>query len=286
MNRAGHEEVNYFIGPEVEKTPAADKRTLFVVGMQDVDQIERMAREHRTPHIFMGANHSFINGISDSGEYWDLTITALLDKGFWVTLDYEAHLHEIVLKMLNPGIWQSRLFIPLLSVRIPHLQKSSINLTIKFDDIDFEATNEGVWCLHHHQVTDSNRFTPWQDYATDSILEPMAGAVPNPVLTIPVPKEPVYADINKPAVNLAAIKAQMQDTQSAFMGSLTAIQNDASLGLDTESLSKLKPDADADETLKTLDVIDAASAAEAYAEGAKEDPLGPKGAAKPAKNKK
>jgi len=274
MNRDGHEDVTYFIGPEVEKTPAADKRTLFVVGKQDVVQIERMAREYKTPHIFLGANHSF-NGISDA--YWDMTITALLDKGFWVTLDYQAHLHDAVLKMLNPGIWQSRLFIPMLSVRIPNLQTSSPNLTIKFDDIDFKATNEGVWCLNHHEVTDSNRFTPWQDYTTDEVVAPLSGPVPNPVLKISIPDdvvtklrvpEPVYADINKPALNMEAVK------------------NIVEAGLDPDAPSKLKPEDKEEKIPAILSITSPADAAEAYAEGTTTDPLAAKEPEKKTKVKK
>lgn len=278
MNRVGFENANYMIGPEVEHTPAFSKRTLFVIGTQDVAQIERMAKEHRVTHIFMGANHSFTCG--NLNPYWDKTITALLDKGFWVTLDYQAHEHAEVLKMLNPGIWQSRLFVPLLSVRIPNVQTSSVNLTIKIDDIDFNATNEGVWCLHHHEVTDSNRFTPWQDYTTDQIVSPLSGAVPNPVHRIPVPEakptveEPVFLDINKPALNLDAIKE-----------SLDEIKNDSEAGLDTESTSQLK--AASEEEVKAVTTASSPTeAADAYAEGATEDPLSGKDAGKVKKGKK
>ena len=88
MNRQGHENVNFFIGPEVEYTPAHSKRTLFVVGKQSVEDILKEAREHRVTHVFMGANHSFN---IDGDVYWDKAITELLDRGFWVTLDYQAH---------------------------------------------------------------------------------------------------------------------------------------------------------------------------------------------------
>ena len=36
MERLGHENVQWFIGTEVEHTPAFGKKTLFVVGIQDV----------------------------------------------------------------------------------------------------------------------------------------------------------------------------------------------------------------------------------------------------------
>jgi hypothetical protein len=131
--------------------------------------------------------------------------------------------------------------------------------------------------MNHHEITDSNRFTPWQDYTTDQIVEPLAGPVPNPVLKISIPNdvmtklrvpEPVYADVNKPELNMSSVK------------------NIVEAGLDPDTPSKLKPDPDVVETTKVLDVIDAAAAADAYAEGATTDPLAAKEPEKKAKVKK
>lgn len=252
MKRDGHENTAFFIGPEVEHTPAFSKKTLFVVGQQDVNEILKLVKEHKATHVFMGANHSFEPNVA--GDYWNKTITYLLDRGYWVTLDYQAHEHFRVLKMLNPGIWQSRLFVPMLSVRIPHVQTSSVNLTIKIDDIDFKATNPGVWCLNHHEITDSNRFTDWVDYGTDEVLP-----------------SPVYADINKPVINLEVAREIIE----------AVVKNDASTGLDAASPSKLKPDPD--KVVVTLATTTVEDAAAAYAEGAKEDPLGKEGSKKKVK---
>ena len=35
MHRPGHEQIDFFIGTEVEHSPAFGHRTLFVVGIQD-----------------------------------------------------------------------------------------------------------------------------------------------------------------------------------------------------------------------------------------------------------
>lgn len=315
MNRDGHQQKSFFIGPEVEHTPAYSKKTLFVAGIhpaEDADTVERLARQYKTPHIFLGANHSFdaTHYTEYFGKTWEDLVTRLLDRGFWVTLDYPAHQHETVLKMFSPGIWQSRQFVPLLSVRIPKVQTSSPNLTVKIDDVDFKATNPGVWCMHFHEVTDSNRFTDWQDYGTDVVLTEdqialQAGPAHTLPLRIPVPstklkvEAPVYADINKPAVNLEGIKHLMEQDRKVqhleVEGEVTeenlrvieAAFNDGNLGLDTEGKSKLKPDPDVHEETKTNGVDSPAAAAEAYAEGTKEDALG-KGTTKktPVKTKK
>lgn len=272
MKRDGHENASYFLGPEVEHTPAYSKRTLFVVGKQPVDQIIEMARANRATHVFMGANHSFDIDPEDNTFYWDKTITNLLDRGFWVTLDYPSYIHGNVQMMLNKGIWQSRQFVPLLSVRIPNIQTSSVNLTVKIDDIDFNATNPGVWCLHHHELTDSNRFTDWQEYGSDEVLEPVAGPASPLPLKIQVTETKVaptvYADINKPALDLEAVRAAIEAQKPAD----EEVKNDPTVGLDPTSPSQLKEES-AEEIKSIQDITSPPDAAEAYAAGATEDPL-------------
>jgi hypothetical protein len=267
MNRDGHNNVTFFIGPEVEHTPAFSKKTLFVVGRQDVATIEKHARDNKTPHIFMGANHSFdINPAHPDVTlyaYWDKTITALLDKGFMVTLDYEAHIHSTVLKMLNPGIWQSRLFVPLLGVRIPKIETSSPNLTVKIDDIDFKATNRGVWCMHFHEVTDSNRFTDWQEYETDSVIH--SG-------------EELMASLNaqtEPKATVIAPATPMAPVEEVVVQPL----NKPDLGLEVEPKTSLKPE---ETPAIVADIVKSPEdAAAAYADGATADPLSAEASKKP-----
>ena len=57
MNREGHNNVQFFTGTEVERTPAFGKQTLFVVGIQSAESIALNLQG--CEHIFFGANHSF-----------------------------------------------------------------------------------------------------------------------------------------------------------------------------------------------------------------------------------
>lgn len=271
MNRNGHKDAVFFIGPEVEHTPAFSKKTLFVIGKPRVEQIFRMANEYKTPHVFMGANHSFSVDPTDGTLYWDNTITALLDKGFWVTLDYPAHQHQSVLMILNAGVWHSRLFIPLLSVRIPKIETSSVNLTVKIDDVDFAATNPGVWTMHFSEVTDSNRFTGWNEYESDDVVEPMAGAAEILPLKIPVPPTPVVNTSSLPKT--VSVQPEITDNKVVEM-------NPQDLGLDPDAGSMLKPDLNeiVDKFQSTpLDAL------VAYTEGTKSDPLSEAESTKPVK---
>jgi hypothetical protein len=82
MNREGHEEVKFFTGIEVEHTPALGKKTLFVVGVQRVDDIA--ANIQGCEHIYFGANQSFPK--IDTNDYvkwtqWENMILPFLQKG-------------------------------------------------------------------------------------------------------------------------------------------------------------------------------------------------------------
>ena len=50
MKREGHDNVDFFKGTEVERTPAFGKKTLFVVGIQPIDSI--ITHIHGEEHIF------------------------------------------------------------------------------------------------------------------------------------------------------------------------------------------------------------------------------------------
>ena len=53
------EDVQYFVGTEVEHTPQYGKKTLFVVGIKTSDEIKDMAKKNGCKHIYLAANMSF-----------------------------------------------------------------------------------------------------------------------------------------------------------------------------------------------------------------------------------
>lgn len=194
--RQGHENVTFFVGPEIEQTPAFGKKTLFVVGLQDLETIVSHATEHKIHHIFLSANRSFdsvdkVDGVYMVGDTlaadWDKQIHILLSMGYMVSLDYPAHKHHMVLEIIRKETWASRNFVPVLSVQIPHVSTSSNNLTIKIDDINFKATNPGVWCFNHHELTDNNRFTSWGEYGDDLVIRSSVIVDPGPTASLQIP---------------------------------------------------------------------------------------------------
>jgi hypothetical protein len=166
-----HEAITFFTGVEIEKTPAYGMRTLFVVGVQNPHDLIELAQFNDCTHIYFGANQSFPQLATDDADEWrpwERMIDQCLDAGYWCTLDFDVSSVQGVLEM--PVIGHRR-FIPQISVKIPYLTQLGYNATIKIDDIDFEASNPGVWCHKLNTLLDEDKFTNWDQYGKDEIIK-------------------------------------------------------------------------------------------------------------------
>lgn len=159
------DDTRYFVGTEVEKTAQYGKQTLFVVGIQDVEEIARLASARQINHIYLGANKSF-----HMSEEWEPVVDQLLSKGLWVTLDYPVRFHNFVMRLFTNHMRDSR-FIPMISVELPNVEIYNYNTTIKIDDLDIDHSNPGVWCHSLHDLLDRDKFTDWDNYNGDEKIE-------------------------------------------------------------------------------------------------------------------
>jgi hypothetical protein len=170
MNRPGFEKSQFFVGTEVEHTPVHGHRTLFVIGLADIYDIESQAKTNNCTHIYFGANHSFPVIASDNAAVWsawESMIKAALRARFWCTLDLDV---SCITGLHESGLTEFSKFIPMISVKIPYLQLLGYNATIKIDDIDFDKTNPGVWCHRLHQLMNPDIFTSFTEYSNDETL--------------------------------------------------------------------------------------------------------------------
>ena len=155
------ESITFFVGIEIERTPAYGMKTLFVVGVHDPYVIMELASKHGCEHIYFGANQSFKTlGINDAATWrpWENMIYVCLDSEheFWCTLDFDVREAE---GLLESGLTEKRRFIPQISVKLPYLNQLGYNATLKIDDKDFSATNPGVWCHNLQDLLGRDRFT-------------------------------------------------------------------------------------------------------------------------------
>jgi hypothetical protein len=165
MNREGHDHVNFFTGTEVEKTPAFGKQTLFVVGVQPVNDIA----EHLQgcEHIFFGANHSFHPDNNLEWARWEGMIGHFLERGYMCSLDIPV---KCVEDFNDTGLCEYRNFVPQIRISIPYVKLWNYNTMIKLDDSDFDATNPGVWTHSLHSLMSRRTFTDWDQYNKDQLV--------------------------------------------------------------------------------------------------------------------
>jgi len=167
------DDVNFFVGTEIEHTPAWGYTTLFVVGIQDVDYIKNLYHHNNCEHIFFGANHSFNPGLNfpddaEEWERWDKMILTFLDEGYLVSLDIPLTCAETI---LESRMIESNNFIPQIRVPLPYIEQYNYNTMIKLDDKGFNATNPGIWTHSLHDLKDKKAFTSWKEYSNDKPLD-------------------------------------------------------------------------------------------------------------------
>jgi hypothetical protein len=158
-------DVQFFIGKEIEHTPAFGKLTLFVTGIHSVEKIA--SNLNGAEHIFFGANHSFNPRTPEEWDQWQDMIQFFLDKEYLCSLDIPLSAVE---EFNDGGLNECDNFIPQIRVPIPYIKLWNYNTMLKIDDKDFKATNPGVWSHSLHKLMDRNNFTPWDKYKEDKIL--------------------------------------------------------------------------------------------------------------------
>lgn len=165
----GRQQVTYFVGTEVENTAMKGEKTLFVVGIQPVEEIERHAVNAGVRHLYFGTSQSFHPQSQYDWAAWDDMIKPLLVKGYWVTVDYGVEYSPMLTEQTTWNDYNT--FIPMISVKLPDIKKYNYNATIKIDDTTWGLTNPGVWCHPLNELLTRNVYTDWKDYVGDAPIE-------------------------------------------------------------------------------------------------------------------
>ena len=162
------EDINFFVGTEVEHTPAFGMRTLFVTGVQSGTDIQARALAHKCQHIFFGANHSFNPKDYNEHKAWEDMIMLFLKSEYLCSLDIPLNQVE---EFNDGGLNEWDNFIPQIRVPIPYIKLWNYNTMLKIDDKHFKATNPGVWSHSLHTLMERSKFTDWTQYKNDEIVK-------------------------------------------------------------------------------------------------------------------
>lgn len=158
----------FFIGTEIERTPAFGLKTLFVTGLHPVEEINNIFVKNAASHIFFGANHSFNPTGYDSWKAWETMIEWFLIRNHMCSLDIPIALAELT---LDGDLNSYNNFIPQLRVPVPYIAQWNYNTMIKIDDKGFNSSNPGVWTHSLHEMQTRNNFTSWDQYSSDEIIK-------------------------------------------------------------------------------------------------------------------
>jgi hypothetical protein len=158
----------FFVGNEVEHTPAYGMKTLFVTGVQPVEAIIGALANQDITHIFFGANHSFNPKDFHEHKEWEEMIFHFLKQDYLCSLDIPMSQIE---EFHESGYCEHDNFIPQIRVPIPYIKLWNYNTMLKIDDKDFKATNPGVWSHSLHSLLDRKNFTDWSQYKNDEIIK-------------------------------------------------------------------------------------------------------------------
>jgi hypothetical protein len=168
LNTDERQAITYFIGIEVEHTAMKGQETLFVVGIQPVEDIKQRAAAHNIKHLYFGTSQSFNPKTSQDYIAWEEMIIPLLKLGYWCTLDFGVEHADDV---LESGYDEYNTFIAMISVKLPYIRQFNYNATVKLDDTTWGHSNSGVWCHSLHDLMDRKVYTDWADYGTDTVIE-------------------------------------------------------------------------------------------------------------------
>ena len=169
-------DTKYFIGNEVEKTPALHMKTLFVNGMLDANDVVANAKYNGIHHVYLGANQSFwlddkdASGVATPEQFrgWNNLFNKLREAEFWITLDYDLKYHSWVLEQ---GFNKYDKFISMISAKLPNINQLNQNARLKLDDRDFKFSNDGVWVHPVRQLKSQENITTWDEYKDDKEMQ-------------------------------------------------------------------------------------------------------------------
>ena len=168
LNTHERQKTDYFIGTEVENTAMKGEKTLFIVGVKEVNEIVEHALAHGIRHLYFGTSQSFTPEKELEWAAWTHMIRELLEKKFWCTLDFGVEYAEQVLGM---GLDEYDNYISMISVKLPYIRQFNYNATLKLDDNTWGDTNPGIWCHSLHKLQDRSVYTDWKDYKGDENIE-------------------------------------------------------------------------------------------------------------------
>lgn len=160
----------FFTGIEVEHTVAYGSKTLFIVGTPSIQEIDNEIVDleedgFTVEHLYFGTSQTYKNvDVAVADRFHELIHHYLNKTDYWVTLDLDV---ADINRIHKSAFCVSNRFIPMISVKIPHVNLLNYHATLKIDDTRWGHSNPGVWTHHLPSLLNKDVYTDWSAYKGD-----------------------------------------------------------------------------------------------------------------------
>jgi hypothetical protein len=141
---------NYYVGPELNYTPANGMQTVYTCQFKTAEQIDEIAKQNNAKHIRLGYLDT-----TQKNKLYNEVITELLNKGYKVSLEYQPHLEETLKELIDSKIWIHHNFIPLIKIKY-NFNLHTANASFILEDIN---NTEVSWSGNLKDMMDSNKYS-------------------------------------------------------------------------------------------------------------------------------
>lgn len=164
------EGVKAFVGKEIEKTNAFGLHTLFLdpSHLSNDHMIVLIAETPDIEHVYLNANHYKIEDDMVYARYNDVLVFCESNPKIKAVTIEVQDISKI--ERFQPVMDRFQKIQLNLSVKIPSVSKYARRISLKIDDVDFKASNAGVWCWPVASMLTSNSFTSWDEYKNDKVI--------------------------------------------------------------------------------------------------------------------
>lgn len=142
--------INYYVGTELNYTPANGMQTVYTCQFKTADQIEEIAKANNAKHVRLG----YLGTVQKNKLYNDV-ISELLVNGYKVSLEYQPHLEESLKELIDTKIWTHHNFIPLIKIKY-NFDCHNANASFILEDINNTEVN---WSGNLKDMMDSNKYS-------------------------------------------------------------------------------------------------------------------------------
>lgn len=163
--------VKAFVGIEIENTQAKGLPTLFLdpSKLSNAEMIVMIVSNSHVRHIYLNANHYPIEDDLYFGRFEEV-LQYIEGRSSIDLVTVEIQNSQAIANLGKSYLDRFQKLILNVSIPIKDAKNYANRISIKIDDVDFKATNPGVWVQPMSEILSTRNFTGWDHYKNDEVI--------------------------------------------------------------------------------------------------------------------